>query len=309
MKKYPIPSVLLAERKEPGTYEIIDGMQRLHTIISFIEGAFPSLSGAGFNHEHFTTAKTRLDEKIFVPQESKNKISGLEVGTFLNYPLAVSVIRNVTEPEVNDVFDRINTYGHRLSDQERRQAGVQNDFVNCVRKIACSIRGDVSVDVLPLRSMPTIMIDLPMSKHGYEIRADEVFWVRNGILTAKELRDSLDEQCIADLVASLVAGEILQRTKAKLDQIYDSQDAESDRILTLFNLYGEERVSQEIKYCIEQIDKVCRGSTLKRILFGTKQANAFPSLFAVIFFAFHDLLIRQSKQIRDSMSLRLPWVV
>ena len=126
----------------------------------------------------------------------------------------------MTEQEVNDVFDRINTYGHRLSDQERRQARVQNNFVNCVRKIACSIRGDESVDVLPLSSMPTISIDLPMSKHGYEIRADEVFSVRNGILTAKELRDSLDEQCIADLVASLVAGEILQRSKAKLDDIY-----------------------------------------------------------------------------------------
>jgi hypothetical protein len=102
----------------------------------------------------------------------------------------------------------------------------------------------------------------------------------------------------------LVAGEILQRSKAKLDDIYDSQNPESDRILTAFNLYGEERVSQEIKYCIEQIDRVCQGSTLRRILFGTNQANAFPSLFAVIFFAFHEMLITRSKRIRDSMSLR-----
>lgn len=305
LKKYPIPSVLLAERTKPGEYEIIDGMQRLHTIISFIEGAFPSLSGSGFNFEHFTTAKTRLEEKMFIPQEFERRISAIEVGTFLNYTLAVSVIRNVTEKEVNDIFDRINTYGHRLSDQERRQAGVQNDFANCVRKIACSIRGDDSADVLPLSSMPTISIDLPMSKHGYEIKAEEVFWVRNGILTARELRDSLDEQCIADLIACLVAGEILQRSKAKLDDIYESQNPESDRILNAFNLYGEERVSQEIKYCIEQIDSVCKGSTLKSILFGTNQANAFPSLFAVIFFAFHDLLIRQSKRLRDPMSLRL----
>ena len=84
----------------------------------------------------------------------------------------------------------------------------------------------------------------------------------------------------------------------------DSQNPESDRILTAFNLYGEERVSQEIKYCVEQIDLVCQGSTLKRILFGTKQANAFPSLFAVIFFAFHDMLISKSKRIHDATSLR-----
>src|SRR4051794_1629318 len=49
---------------------------------------------------------------------------------------------------------------------------------------------------------------------------------------------------------------------------------------------------------------VCQGSTLRSILFGTNQANAFPSLFAVIFFGFHELLITQSKRIGDSMSLR-----
>lgn len=38
LRKYPIPAILIAEREtEPGTYEIIDGLQRLHAIMSFIE--------------------------------------------------------------------------------------------------------------------------------------------------------------------------------------------------------------------------------------------------------------------------------
>lgn len=305
LKKYPIPSVLIAEREEKsGTYEIIDGMQRLHTIVSFIEGAFPSLGGAGFDVEYFTTAKNRRDQGFFTKSDFEKWISSSEVGVFLDYTLAVSVIRDVSEKEVNDIFDRINTYGHRLSDQERRQAGVQNDFVNCVRKISCSIRGDDSVDVLPLSSMPSISIDLPMSKHGYEIKADEVFWVKNGILTARDLRDSLDEQCIADIVACIVSGDIIQRSKRKLDDIYDSQNQESDRILSALTLYGEDKVSQEIKYCIEQIECVCGDSSLKNVLFGDRQANAFPSLFAVLFFSFHDLLIKEKKKILNYNNLK-----
>ncbi len=79
-------------------------------------------------------------------------------------------MRNATDDEVNDVFGRINTYGHRLSDQERRQAGVENEFSQMVRLIACGVRGDASADILPLKSMPSISIDLPMVKHGYEVK-------------------------------------------------------------------------------------------------------------------------------------------
>ncbi len=35
LNKYPIPAILLAEREHAATYEIIDGLQRLHAIISF----------------------------------------------------------------------------------------------------------------------------------------------------------------------------------------------------------------------------------------------------------------------------------
>jgi len=40
LKKYPVPAILIAERDgKSGTYEIIDGLQRLHSIVSFIENA------------------------------------------------------------------------------------------------------------------------------------------------------------------------------------------------------------------------------------------------------------------------------
>ena len=55
LKKYPVPAILLATR-EDGKYEIIDGLQRLHAIVSFVENAFPSLDNRYFPVHEFPTA-------------------------------------------------------------------------------------------------------------------------------------------------------------------------------------------------------------------------------------------------------------
>ena len=302
-KQYPIPAILIAEREDnPGTYEIIDGLQRLHAIISFVETSFPSLDGRRFAIEHFPTAKRVADEGGFVPSDGPSFISSREVGDMLNYNLATSYMRGATEEEINDVFDRINTYGHRLSDQERRQAGVQNEFSNMVREIACTLRGDESAEVLPLRAMPSISIDLPMTKHGYDVQADEVMWVEHGILRATDLRDSMDEQCIADIAACVVSGTLVDRSKDALDEIYTQGSAEEVRISNALTIYGSDRFADELKFCIDEIFKVCMDghpTKLRELIFKKSQTNAFPSVFAVIFMAFHELIVGDGLRISD----------
>jgi hypothetical protein len=302
LNRYPIPAILIAERDGfPGTYEIIDGLQRLHSIVSFIENAFPIESGRFFDAEAFPTAKVAASEGAF-DQVKENLLSSKEVSLILDYTLAVSVMRNATETEINDVFDRINTYGHRLSDQERRQAGVQNDFSSTVRKLACTLRGDSSADILPLGSMPSISIDLPKANHGYEVRAEEVFWVKQGILRSTDLRDSLDEQCLADLLACIVGGQVIERSKDALDEIYSKGTAESDRILTALEVYGAEKACDEIKFCIDEILKVCATEPqgkLRGLIFSRKTTNAFPSVFAVVLLAFYELIVKDGKKISN----------
>jgi Protein of unknown function DUF262/Putative DNA-binding domain len=303
LRKYPIPAVLLAEPAESkATYEIIDGLQRLHTILSFIETSFPTLDGKLFTLKFFPTAKSRADEGIFAPNTSSSHLSQKEVSTILDYTLAISVMRNASEAEINDVFDRINTYGHRLSDQERRQAGIQNDFSNMVRTIACTLRGDVSADILPLEKMPSISIDLPMTKHGYYVQADDVFWVEQGILRSTDLRDSMDEQCIADVAACIVGGELIERSKDALDDVYVMGSTESERIIDALEAYGAEKFATEFKYCVDQILQVCNvGSPakLRDIVFKKKTTNAFPSIFAILLIAVHEILIKDKKKITD----------
>ncbi len=220
----------------------------------------------------------------------------------LNYNLAISYMRGATEVEINDVFDRINTYGHRLSDQEPRQAGVQNEFSEMIRNIACTIRGDETHDIVRLRAMPSISIDLPMTKHGYHVQADEVFWVEHGILRATDLRDSMDEQCIADIAACVVGGELIDRSKEALDLVYTEGTAEADRISNALTVYGADRFSDEFKFCIDEILKVCGeggGTKLRELIFKKSQTNAFPSVFAIIILAFHELIVRDSLIISD----------
>lgn len=300
---YPIPAILLAER-EAGDYEVIDGLQRLHTFMSFIETAFATLDRRLFDVKEFPTAHTRSAEGTFdIAEDPEERLSAREVGTYLDYSVAVSVMRGATDAEVDEVFSRINTYGHRLSDQERRQAGVQNSFSTLVRDLSSAIRGDVSQETLVLANMPEISIDLPMAKHGYQVSASDVFWVRHGILRSTQLRDAMDEQCVADIAASVVGGTIIARSKDALDEIYNQGSSESDRIDAALTSYGPEKFATELKYLVGEIQAICEkpdpATKLRSLLFERATTNPFPALFTVIVIALHELLIGDDMQIAD----------
>ena len=307
VKRYPIPAILIAERKSSDGYEIIDGLQRLHAIVSFIETGFATLDGNFFDVKHFPTAKANADAGLFSIANTQNWISQKDVSTVLDYTLSLSVMRNATDDEVNDVFGRINTYGHRLSDQERRQAGVENEFSQMVRLIACTVRGDASADVLPLNSMPAISIDLPTVKHGYEVKAEEVVWVEHGVLRSTDLRDSMDEQCIADIAACIVGGQLVERSKDALDAIYGSTTTESERVNNALEVYGADKFAQEFKFCLDQILTVCNTdghAKLRNIIFTKSTTNAFPALFAIILIAFHELIVKDGMVISDKSAVK-----
>lgn len=306
LRGFPIPAVLLAER-DTGDYEVIDGLQRLYTFMSFIETAFPTEDSRLFDVAQFVTANTRAGEGIFeISEEYPEKLTAREAGAFLDYSMAISIMRGATDAEIDEVFSRINTYGHRLSDQERRQAGVQNGFSQMVRELSSDIRGDASQDVLALGDMPEISIDLPMTKHGYRVAASEVFWVNQGILRSTELRDSLDEQCVSDIAASIVGGSIIPRSKEALDEIYLEGSAESGRLDAALMSYGADKFKAELKFVIDEVRSLCElgpAIKLRSLLFG-QSTNSFPALFAVIAIALHELLVGGELSFADYSAAR-----
>ena len=151
--------------------------------------------------------------------------------------------------------------------------------------------------------MPSISIDLPKTKHGYDVRADEVFWVTEGILRSTDLRDSMDEQCLADIAACVVGGKLIERSKEALDKVYGEDAAEYERIETALEVYGREVLRDEIEYCIDEVRKVTASgknpTKLKTLIFSKPTNNAFPAIFATIVIAFHQVLIGQKKRIAN----------
>jgi hypothetical protein len=144
--------------------------------------------------------------------------------------------------------------------------------------------------------MPEISVDLPKAKYGYSVQAEDVFWVRQGILRSTDLRDSLDEQVIADTITCIVSEELIERSKDALDSIYDQSQAESKTVNAYFATYGPDRLKQEIKYCIEMIDRIVKADdddrSLRSLIFETKTTNPFPTAFSTIFLAVHELSFR-----------------
>ena len=300
LNRFPIPAILLAERNS-GEYEVIDGLQRLHALISYIEGSFSSPSGSYFDVSKFATAQARADEGLFDARE-EDLLSVKDVSIFLDYSLSVSIMRDASELEIDDVFGRINSYGHRLSDQERRQAGVMDKFADMIRELACEFRGDTATNIVELSQMPQISIDLPMTKHGYGISAEEVFWVREGVLTSTDLRDSLDEQCLADLSACIIGGQLIARSKDALNAVYERENAENTRINNALAVYGAEKFKAELNFCIDELLKICADDSrtkLRSLLFTKPTTNAFSSVFIVLIIALHESLETAGNKISD----------
>lgn len=306
IKDYPIPLILLADASEGGltSYEIIDGMQRLNAIFSFIENSFP-LDNKYFDIKEFSRAKQAADAAEFIPAstETSELISPSVCADILDYQLAVTIFPIETEDQVTDVFGRINSGGRQLSAQEKRQAGMADDFSMLVRELASEIRGDSSMNRLPLSGMPEISIDSIRVDMGYTLKAEDIFWCKQGVLWTKQLRDSEDEEMIVDICASIVLGDPIAKSKEYFDKIYDESTIEFEVLRREFYRYGRDRLKEEIKVTLsvvrEVIEAVNDQPNALRNLVNPGARNPIKSSFFAIFMAFHKLVIVEEKTPED----------
>jgi hypothetical protein len=154
---------------------VIDGMQRLNAIFSYIEHGF-LVDGKCFNVDEFARARQAADRGDFeVYPAEVERLSAQQCADLLDYQLAVTIFPGELDTRITDVFGRINSGGKQLSDQERRQAGVLSPFAEMVRTLAAEIRGDVSRETLLLSEMPEIRIETSRNPHGYALRAEDIF--------------------------------------------------------------------------------------------------------------------------------------
>jgi Protein of unknown function DUF262 len=201
-KELPIPLFMFVRGKvDPDSIEIIDGMQRLNAIFSFVEHKFLDEAGRCFDVDQFARAKIVRDSGVFeeYPADAK-RLTAVECAKFLEYQLAVTIDTDADDERVNEVFGRINSGGRQLSPQEQRQAGLVSPFSEFVRRLALELRGDTSPDVLVLNRMPEVSFNTPKERQRYGIDASDVFWCKHGIIPANDLARSEDEQIISDFL-------------------------------------------------------------------------------------------------------------
>lgn len=299
---YPVPLFLFSTNSYKGMdrREIIDGMQRLNAVFGFVENEF-TIDGYYFDLSSTALTKQLLDEKILeqkTPVLDRTSCVGIA-----SYELPFSVYDEDNPDIIDEVFRRINSNGKHLSRQEIRQAGATGEFAELVRVLSTKLRGDVShEDILLLDQMKEISIK--QDGNGYGINADDVFWVKQNIIDKKDLRLSMDEEIVGDLVGAMVADTMPPSRVSVLDGYYyineEEQDGRGYKTEQAIQARGSEAIRAQFLYIIDEIKKIFYNkehTVIQHIL--NQKVYRGPRYFQSLFLTLYELLIKQEMKIVD----------
>lgn len=124
VRRMPIPQIFIRETIHPSARrtvrEVVDGQQRLRTIIGFIEGKFTVLPV-----HNPDIARIKYDD-----------LSEAIQGAILSYPLSVNVLIGSNDQDVLEIFSRINSYSITLNRQEKLNAEFSGAFKQSMHQLA-----------------------------------------------------------------------------------------------------------------------------------------------------------------------------
>ena len=295
--------ILLAESQIQGktSFEIIDGMQRLNAICSFIEGEF-AYEDQYFDLETMIESKSLLDSAVLNQKAPVlNRKSCEELGSYI---LPISVYTFTDPKKVDEIFIRVNSYGKHLSRQELRAAGTLENFGELVRIVSSEIRTDASHgDILNLKQMKEISITNTGLDYG--INVDGIFWVANNIITKEMVRESKDEEIVADLLSAMAFNEIPATSSSTLDEYYGLKQSEKseDLDLVLRKISLDVLKDQFIKV-YNEIRRVTdlSGKNFRELVF-QENSQRIPRYFQIVFLAFHKLMFKDNKEVASYSEL------
>lgn len=176
----PIPKVFIRQKinvsTKTSTREVVDGQQRLRTILSFIKDGF--VVSKRQNPAHGGVLFSQLPEDV--------------QAQVLAYEVSVDLLINLPDPEVLDIFSRLNSYAVVLNEQEKINADHFGPFKVLADKIG----------------------------HKYN-----EYWTNQGILTSKQIMRMLEVNLVADLLIAMLEG---IKSKKQVKKYYDAYEATFD---------------------------------------------------------------------------------
>ena len=130
----PVPSLFMATNSD-GTWEVIDGVQRISTLLNFILSEDDPIRRL-IGHECPLKLKGLRKLKSFEGALFSDFIGSLKYD-FLLKPLKVITLSDKSDKLVRfDLFERLNTGGVILSDQEIRSCIFRGEFNNFLKEMA-----------------------------------------------------------------------------------------------------------------------------------------------------------------------------
>jgi uncharacterized protein with ParB-like and HNH nuclease domain len=153
----PIPSVFVSQR-EDGVWDVVDGLQRLSTIFEFMgilrdedDNLLPPSQLVK------TDYLPSLENKFWENDDTPNSFTSAQRIAFKREKLDLKIVKKESGENVKyELFQRLNTLGSKLSDQEVRNCllvMINKDFYNWLRELS------LNEDFLNVLSLPERMID------------------------------------------------------------------------------------------------------------------------------------------------------
>lgn len=304
LNEYPIPLLLFV--KLENKREILDGMQRLEALMSFIEQKFP-IDKMFFDLDSTALTKELKDSGIL---SQKQPILPRDISSkFARYKFAISEYSS-TSQDIDEVFRRINSSGKTLSKQELRSAGCVSNFSELVRKTSILIRGDTSHDdLLKLNAMSKISIGNDSLDYGVNI--DDHFYIKSHVLLRRSIRESADEELIANMLSYVLLDEKPTSGSISLDGFYGLHDTfhtqEQRQLLeNAIQLKGWENTAKEFVYVFELIRDLFieNNETFKSHVLGIDSTTQeCPRYYQAVFLSIYELLFVEQMKVADEKGL------
>lgn len=297
LKHIPLPAVLLVkfdlpEENRSGIMEIVDGMQRLNAIVSFIMGEF-GVEYRGkicyFDPDSYNeTFQLRMsgDKRIKLHKNLLPKDVCME---YLRYQLP-AIITGKDDATVEMIFGRINSTGKKISSHDLRQSRAVGEFPDLVRRIASDVRMDNTYDDrILLSEMPQISIG--NKNHGYGVDIDTVFWRRHDLVNRQNIKESKDEEIIENLLATILLGNF-QKTKDILDDLYEQGTELNLEVEAKVRQYGKNTLEDEFKLVFDTFDMIFNSvnSNFSSYLFEKKKTRNKDECFKILFLTIYKLI-------------------
>lgn len=310
IKGLPIPLFLVAEVQFSGEtkLEVIDGMQRLDAIFSFIEQKY-SLKDGFFDLSIMADTLALLKEGKITQREPK--LDEKTCRKIVNYLIPVSKASALEKGEIEETFRRINSNGRHLSSQELRQAGATGKFPDLVRRLSAFIRGDISRDSLVLNDMSKISLTNKRLEY-YGINVYDTFWVKNNILTFNQIRESIDEELIGYIISNMILDKKDNYNNHALDSLYGFTSNPlaptplgKSKIEDAIDRVSEQVVERNFLSVYSTIDDLMVKNNKKFRDLIYKNSSTFDHVraFQAVFMAFYTLIVKQSKKVVNEAGL------